>query len=72
MAELVNLRLARKARARAEADAAASANRAAFGRTKAEKVTIIAEAARNERLLNGAKRMDEPSKCGPAKIPKLR
>lgn len=37
MAEIINLRRARKAKARAEADAEAEANRAKFGRTKAER-----------------------------------
>lgn len=37
MAEIVNLRQARKAKARAEKDQAAEANRAKFGRTKAER-----------------------------------
>jgi len=36
MAEIVNLRLARKAKARAEKDRRAAENRAAFGRPKAE------------------------------------
>jgi hypothetical protein len=37
MGDVVNLRRARKDRARRDADSAASANRAAFGRTRAEK-----------------------------------
>jgi Domain of unknown function (DUF4169) len=37
MADLINLRQARKDKARAEKEAAAKANRAAHGRTKAEK-----------------------------------
>lgn len=37
MAEIVNLRRARKAKARDEAETAAAANRAKFGRTKADK-----------------------------------
>jgi hypothetical protein len=37
MAEIVNLRLARKARARTEAEGKAAANRAAHGQTKAER-----------------------------------
>lgn len=36
-AEIVSLRRARKAKARAEDEARAAANRAAFGRTKAQK-----------------------------------
>lgn len=56
MGEVVNLRRARKARARAADAAQASANRAAFGRTKAEKARDEEEAARRDRLLDGAKR----------------
>lgn len=37
MAEIVNLRQARKAKVRAEKEQAAEANRAKFGRTKAER-----------------------------------
>ncbi|MEG3163873.1 DUF4169 family protein [Sphingomonas sp. PB2P19] len=56
MAEIVNLRRARKAKARATAETTADANRAAFGRTKAEKDVAKAEAARHDRTLDGAKR----------------
>ena len=56
MAEIINLRTARKARAREEASAKADANRAAFGRTKEEKRAAKAEADRLEKLLDGAKR----------------
>ncbi|TXC72082.1 DUF4169 family protein [Sphingomonas ginsenosidivorax] len=55
MAEIVNLRRARKAKARATAEATATANRAAFGRTKAEKDAAQAEAAKRDRTLDGAK-----------------
>jgi hypothetical protein len=37
MAEIINLRQARKARARTEAEGRAGDNRVRFGRTKAEK-----------------------------------
>lgn len=37
MAEIVNLRQARKARARMEAEAAAARNRVAFGRSRKER-----------------------------------
>jgi hypothetical protein len=53
MAEIVNLNRARKARAKQDAQARASANRARFGRTKADKLRDKAEA---ERL---AKRLDD-------------
>ncbi len=56
MTDVVNLRLARKAKARAKAAATASANRAAFGRTKAEKAATAAEVTRNDRALDDAKR----------------
>ncbi len=55
MAEIINLRTARKARDRAVAAAAADTNRARFGRNKAEKQTDAAEATRREKLLDGAR-----------------
>lgn len=56
MAEIVNLRQARKAKKRAAGDEAAAANRARFGRTKGEKLAQEAEADRQVRLLDGARR----------------
>ncbi|HKT86595.1 MAG TPA: DUF4169 family protein [Novosphingobium sp.] len=56
MAEIVNLRMARKARARAAGTAQADANRAKHGRSKAERRTSEAEAARLARTVDGAKR----------------
>lgn len=56
MAEIVNLRQARKARDRAADKAAAEANRARHGRTKAEKLGTEAERARLDRIVDGAKR----------------
>jgi len=56
MAEIVNLNRARKAKARGEALVTAAANRAAHGRTKAEKQAAKAEAERRTRELDGAKR----------------
>ena len=56
MAEIVNLRLARKAKTRAAKEANAAANRAAFGRSKAEKSAVKIDAARAASLLDGAKR----------------
>lgn len=58
MAEIVNLRLARKAKTRAEADQTAATNRAIHGQTKAEKARIKAEAERAERDLDGKKLED--------------
>jgi phage shock protein A len=43
MAEIINLRQARKQKARAEKEARADENRVAFGRTKAEKNLTKAE-----------------------------
>lgn len=59
MGEVVNLRMARKAKARVAHDTEAQANRAKFGRTKAEKARDLLNKERNARLLDGAKR-DEP------------
>lgn len=59
MAEIVNLRRARKARDRAAAERQAQANRARFGRSKAERAQVDAERGRTARTLDGARR-DEP------------
>ncbi len=53
MAEIVNLRRARKAKARAGKAALAADNRTRFGRTKAEKGTADAERAQAETRLDG-------------------
>ncbi|WP_336977870.1 DUF4169 family protein [Altererythrobacter fulvus] len=55
MAEIVNLRLARKAKQRADKAGTAAANRAKFGQTKAEKSIQRDEAERAGRTLDGAK-----------------
>ena len=55
MAELVNLRRARKARDRAEAEKDAEANRRKFGRSKAERVQVGAETERAAREHAGRK-----------------
>ncbi|MCJ2182638.1 DUF4169 family protein [Novosphingobium sp. 1949] len=65
MAEIVNLRLARKARARADAGAKAEAARARHGQTKAERQITQAERARRERTLDGA-RLNDTSLDGTA------
>lgn len=49
MGEIVNLRLARKAKARAGAERQAEQNRVMFGRIKAEKLAAKAEAKRAEK-----------------------
>ena len=59
MAEIINLRLARKARKRAQNEAAASTNRARFGQSKGERLQQEAEASRQQRHLDGAKRDPE-------------
>ncbi len=56
MAEIINLRQARKAQKRHQAEVTASANRAKFGQTKAERSAQSAENERAARLLDGAKR----------------
>lgn len=59
MADIINLRMARKARFRADAAAKADVNRTAFGRSKDEKRLARAETARREKALDGAKREGE-------------
>ena len=59
MAEIINLRRARKARDRAASEAEAAANRLSHGRSKAEKQATRAERERLEQSLDGAKRDPE-------------
>lgn len=59
MAEIVNLRMARKARQRSADKAEAQANRALHGRTRAERSATEAEAARIARNVDGARREKE-------------
>ncbi|MEO8883633.1 MAG: DUF4169 family protein [Devosia sp.] len=56
MADIVNLRLARKAKVREGKEADAAANRAKFGRTKAEKQVEAAKTVLAEKALDGHKR----------------
>lgn len=56
MAEIVNLRMARKAKARSEAEKQAHANRTLHGQTKATKLAAKVEKQRVERHLEGVKR----------------
>ncbi|WP_394647711.1 DUF4169 family protein [uncultured Sphingomonas sp.] len=58
MGEIVSLNRARKAKARADKETKAAGNRAAFGRTKAQKAADAAEQARKDALLDGAKLTD--------------
>ena len=59
MAEIVNLRVARKRKARAAAETAADANRARFGRSKAEKQRDIGSRELARSFLDGHRR-DRP------------
>jgi hypothetical protein len=61
MAEIVNLRQARKRLARTAAEEVAAANRAKHGQTKAERALKQAEADRLRKSLDGAKREDPDS-----------
>ncbi|TPG57198.1 DUF4169 family protein [Roseomonas nepalensis] len=65
MAEIVNLNRARKARDRAAAGEKAAANRAAHGRTKAERARDAAAERERNVLLDGA-RLDGPATGKPA------
>lgn len=53
MAEIVNLKRARKDKARRERDSEADANRRRFGRTRAEKAADTDAAARARQTLDG-------------------
>jgi hypothetical protein len=58
MAEIVNLRLARKAKKRTDQSVEAQANRARHGATKAERRLQQDEADRLTRIVDGARRDD--------------
>jgi hypothetical protein len=60
MARPINLNKARKARAKGEAQSAAAANRAKFGRPKAEKAAEQLKRDAARKLLDGA-RLAHPS-----------
>jgi hypothetical protein len=62
MADIVNLRRARKDKARRERESEAAANRRRFGRTKAQKAADKDAAARGRRGLDG--KVLEPEKDG--------
>jgi hypothetical protein len=59
MAEIINLRLARKARLRAAAQETAAENRARSGRTKAQKQAESRSTAQLARTLDGARRGED-------------
>jgi hypothetical protein len=61
MAEIINLRQARKNKARADKEARAAENRVTFGRTKSEKKLTQAEQDMAVRRLDAHKRDDETS-----------
>ena len=66
MAEIINLRQARKVRQRQADSALAAANRARHGRTRAERQRDLAEAERLERTVAGARRDPAPPSDEPA------
>lgn len=59
MAEIVNLRLARKAKQRGEARQQAAANRTKHGETKGAKLRREQEAERLARTVDGARREED-------------
>lgn len=61
MGDVVNLRQARKAKARTEKQKLADANRALFGRSKAEKTKQLAERDQLAKLVDGHKRGGDPA-----------
>ncbi len=65
MAEIVNLRRARKNKVRAAKDARAAQNRTQFGRGKAEKRATEAERGRAETALDVRKLADGPAPGDP-------
>jgi hypothetical protein len=56
MAEIVNLKRVRKAKARDAAEAKAAENRAKYGQTKAERARLSAEKAKLRAVTEGAKK----------------
>ena len=56
MAEILNLNRARKAKARVEAQVQATQNRAAFGRSKVQKMSDHTAKAKSDAALDGHKR----------------
>lgn len=56
MADVINLRQARKARKRSESERVAEANRARHGRTKGEKHLADAAKRKLDRVIDGARR----------------
>lgn len=59
MAEIINLKQAKKQRDRADKKARAEANRAQFGRTKSERQRTETETEKARRLLDSHQRGDD-------------
>jgi hypothetical protein len=59
MADIINLKAVKKARARAEKERTADANRAKHGRTKDERTRAEAELSRRDHDLDNAKIEDD-------------
>ena len=68
MGEVVNLRQARKVKARADREADAAANRAAHGRTKAERNLTEARAEQDARRID-AHRLRDPDEPHVSPLP---
>ena len=68
-AEIVNLKRVRKAKARAAKGATASVNRAAFGRTRADRESEAAKAALEARVLDGAHRTQPATAANQGSFP---
>ncbi|CAM5325217.1 DUF4169 family protein [Sphingobium scionense] len=66
MSNVINFRLARKARDRADKAQAADSNRAKFGRTKAQKLADEKEARRKASLLDGSRLENKDKSDGDA------
>jgi hypothetical protein len=64
VADVVNLRMARKRKARKDREAAAEQNRISFGRAKNERKLTDAENARIARLHDGGKRETDDAPSG--------
>lgn len=65
MAEIINLRRARKQRARQDAETQAQQNRVSFGRSKAERRLTEAERDKATRALEGHRRPGEDGEPKP-------
>lgn len=69
MAEIINLRTARKRITRKVRDRVADVNRAKFGRMKAEKQITSARTTREQQNLDGHRLEDTSKKPVPPKLP---